>query len=205
MKEPTRTLHLNAGRLVVLLVVAVLISGCTRTPPTAYYQLSAIDSGRPVNDARTIDEAVIGIGPVRLPEYLDRPQIVNREGTNLLQLAEVNRWAEPLVVSIPRTMRENLAAALATENIVYYPWSQTVDYQIIIEILRFEGEEYKEAHLEAVWSIENRQGNIVQPQQRSEYHVKVATPDSEGLVQALSQALGLFSREIAEKVTEKPD
>jgi uncharacterized lipoprotein YmbA len=129
----------------------------------------------------------------------------NREGTNLLQLAEVNRWAEPLVVSIPRTMRENLAAALATENIVYYPWSQTVDYQIIIEILRFEGEEYKEAHLEAVWSIEDRQGNIVQPQQRSEYHVKVAPADSEGLVQALSQALARFSREVAGKLTEKLD
>ncbi|KJR96656.1 MAG: hypothetical protein VR65_27385 [Desulfobulbaceae bacterium BRH_c16a] len=189
--------------MVVLLAIALLVSGCTRTQPVSYYQLSAVDSGRPAIDTSAIGEAVIGIGPLLLPEYLDRPQIVNREGPNLMQLAETNRWAEPLAVSIPRAMRENLAAALATESIVYYPWSQAVDYQIIIEIIRFEGEESREAHLEAVWSMQDREGNIVLPQQRSKYQVRATPADSEGLVQALSQALGRLSREIAEKLSEK--
>lgn len=200
MKDTPRTFQLTTGRLVVLLAIALLVSGCTRTQPVSYYQLSAVDSGRPAIDTSAIGEAVIGIGPLLLPEYLDRPQIVNREGPNLMQLAETNRWAEPLAVSIPRAMRENLAAALATESIVYYPWSQAVDYQIIIEIIRFEGEESREAHLEAVWSMQDREGNIVLPQQRSKYQVRATPADSEGLVQALSQALGRLSWQIAQEL-----
>lgn len=200
MKDTPRTIRHSTGRLVVLLTIALLVSGCARTQPSSYYQLTAVDSDRPPINAGAIGRAVIGIGPLLLPEYLDRPQIVNRQGSNLLQLAETNRWAEPLAVSIPRAIRENLAAALATESIVYYPWSRAVDYQIIIEILRFEGEEYREAHLEAVWSIEDREGNIVLPQQRSKYQVRATPADNEGLVQALSQALGRLSRQIAEEL-----
>lgn len=189
---------------VVLLAAILLISGCARTPPVAYYQLSAIDSGLPAAEARPIGDAVIGIGPVLLPEFLDRPHIVIREGSNRLQLAEGHRWAEPLAGNISRVLRENLAARLATERILYYPWSQaaTVDYQVVVEMIRFEGEGYTEAHLAAVWSIRDRKGNMLLPLRRSEYQVTSTQPGCEGLVQALSQALSLLSREIAEHVAQ---
>ncbi|HBG18919.1 MAG TPA: hypothetical protein DDY32_06475 [Desulfobulbaceae bacterium] len=197
------------GLPLALLGIFLLLSACGRTPPAAYYHLSAVDPGRQGSPMEAIGEAIgeaaigeaaIGIGPVRLPDYLDRPQIVNLEGSNRLQLAEGHRWAEPLKVSIPRTIRENLATALATEKLFYFPWNQAVDYQIPVEIVRFEGVGYQMAHLEAIWSVQDPQGTAILAQRRSEYRVPTGSSDSEGLVQALSQALGLFSREIAEQL-----
>lgn len=193
------------SRRLILLTIALLMAGCARTSPVTYYQLTAIDADRPAAIASAIGDLVIGIGPVRLPELLDRPQIVIRTGSNRLQLAEGRRWAESLSENITRVLRENLAARLATERIVYYPWSRAaaVDYQIVIEILRFEGEGYNEAHLEAIWSIQGRNGKILLPQRRVKYRVESATPDFEGLVQALSGTLSQLCREIAHQLTQK--
>ncbi len=184
-----------------LLALFLLLAACARTPPVTHYSLSAIDPDQPVVGGEALGEAVIGIGPVRLSEYLDRPQIVTREGANLLHLAEGNRWVEPLAVSIPRTMRENLATALDTEKILVFPWTQEVDYQILVEIVRFEGVDSTTAYLEAIWSAQDSQGKLILPQRRSEYRVPMAESDSEGLVRALSRALALFSWEIAEKLS----
>jgi hypothetical protein len=200
-----KSAHRHGSRLVVLLACVLLMTGCARTPPVIYYQLSAVDSGPAAAGASPIGEATIGLGPVLLPEFLDRPHIVIREGANRLQLTEGHRWAEPLAGNIARVLRENLAARLATERIVHYPWSKgaAIDYQIVVEMIRFEGEGYKEAHLAAVWSIQGRKGEILLPQRRADYHVTATQSDCEGLVQALSQSLALLCREIAEQVLQK--
>ena len=203
--KATPTVHRRASRRFILLVLALLMSGCARTSPVTYYQLSAIDTDRSAVAAGAIGDSVIGIGPVRLPELLDRPQIVIRTGSNRLQLADDRRWAESLAENISRVLRENLAARLATERILYYPWSQAaaVDYQIVIEILRFEGEGYGVAHLEAIWSIQGRKGIILLPPKRVKYQVTSATPDFEGLVQALSETLSQLCGEIAQQLSQK--
>jgi uncharacterized protein len=197
--------HPRVCRCLILLTIVLLMSGCARTSPVTYYQLTAIDAGRPAAAASAIGDLVIGIGPVRLPELLDRPQIVVRTGSNRLQLAEGRRWAESLSENITRVLRENLAARLATERIVYYPWSRAaaVDYQVVIEILRFEGEGYNEAHLEAIWSIQGRNGKILLPQRRVAYQAASAQPDFEGLVQALSETLSRLCREIADQLSQQ--
>lgn len=191
-----------SGPAVVLLAVALFLSACARTPPVNYYHLAVVDPGGPKLETEALGGAVVGIGPVRVPDYLDRPQIVTRQGANLLQLTEGNRWAEPLTESIPRTLRENLAVALGTERFVYFPWNQTVDYQIPVEIVHFEGEGYRVAHLVAIWSIEDSRGVSVLPPRRAEYQVTVAPAGNEGLVQALSRTLAMFSREIAENLLQ---
>ena len=196
--------HLRPGRRLILLALALLISGCGRSSPVTYYQLSAIDADRPAAATGAIGDAVIGLGPVRLPELLDRPQIVIRTGSNRLQLADDRRWAESLAENISRVLKENLAARLDSERILYYPWSQAaaVDYQIVIEILRFEGEGYSRADLEAIWSIQGRKGKILLPPRRVKYQVTSATPDFEGLVQALSESLSQLCREIGRQVLQ---
>jgi uncharacterized protein len=195
----------RVNRCLILLTIVLLMSGCARTSPVTYYQLTAIDADRSAAAASAMGDLVIGIGPVRLPELLDRPQIVIRTGSNRLQLAEGRRWAESLSENITRVLRENLAARLATERIVYYPWSRAaaVDYQVVIEILRFEGEGYNKAHLEAIWSIQGRNGKILLPQRRVAYQAAAAQPDFEGLVQALSETLSRLCREIADQLLQQ--
>ena len=195
--------HTYLSRIIVLLVVVILTEQCARTPPVTYYRLSPVDAGQEILAGSAFDNPLIGIGPLRLPEFLDRPQMIIRKDPNRLQLADSHRWIEPLAENIAQVLRENLAVLLNTERFLFYPWSRSTDvsYQLVVDIIRFEGEGFEEAHLEAVWSVQNGTGKSILPQQRNNYRVKNGTADHEGMVRALSETLFLFSRDIARQLT----
>lgn len=196
--------HLRYSKFVVLLALALLIACCTRTQPVTYYQLSTLDADQTVVDTSAIGDSVIGVGPIRLPERLDRPQIVTRQSSNRLQLSDRHRWVEPLAENIPRVLRENLSVLLGTERFLFYPWSRTVsvDYQVIIDVIRFEGTGYETAHLKAIWSIQDIEGKVLLSQRRSNYQVTTTSPDHDGLVSALSETLSLLCQEIVQELSQ---
>src|SRR6476660_6643335 len=66
-------------------------------------------------------DAVLGLGPVAIPGYLDRPQIVTRVGPNELRLDEVARWGEPLRDGIARALQQDLLAASGARRVALYP------------------------------------------------------------------------------------
>lgn len=189
-------------KLLLALTVLLLLAACGRSAPVSYYQLAPV-TGEGAHEAMTRSgDLVIGIGPVQLQEHLDRPQLIRRSGANRLQLADRHRWAEPLAANIAWVLRDNLAALLATEHILLYPWERStpVNYQLTLEILHCEGAEDGAAHLAALWSITDRDGKALQPPRRSSYRIPSATPDQEGLASALSDALFQLSREIAGEI-----
>ena len=61
------------------------------------------------------------VGPVTLPGYLDRPQIVTRKGRDEIEPAEFDLWPEPLKSSVSRTLGENLATLLRTDRVAIFP------------------------------------------------------------------------------------
>lgn len=191
------------GSWLVLLGCALLLAGCARTAPVSYYQLSALEVTRPSPATAEAGKMVLGIGPVRLAEYLDRPQMVTRMTANRLQLAASHRWAEPLSENIPRVLGENLSALLGTDSILLHPWpaSRTTDYQLLVEVLHFENESDGAARLVVRWSVKGKDGEIVLPERRSSHLVPATSQDQEGLVGALNGALGSFCREIAQALT----
>ena len=72
---------LLAGMLIVL-------AACGSTPPSDYYVLSAAATETPSGDSPSL-----GVGPVSIPEYLNRNSMVfNRDG-NKLEIASFARWA----------------------------------------------------------------------------------------------------------------
>lgn len=193
---------LPTRKLLLVLTSILLLTGCGRSVPVSYYQLAPVKGEEPATAATAAGNLVIGIGPVRLQEHLDRPQLITRTGANRLHLADRHRWAEPLAANIAWVLRDNLAALLATEYLPLYPWERTtpVNYQLTLEILHCEGAEDGAAHLAALWSITDRDGKTLQPPKRSSYRIPPATPDQEGLASALSDALFLLSREIAGEI-----
>mgnify|MGYP000004657022 CR=1 FL=1 len=73
-------------------LILVGLVGCATTPSSNFFVLSAGEvptQGSPSGIA-------LSIGPVDLPRYLDRPQIVSREGDNRLEVDEFNRWGGAL-------------------------------------------------------------------------------------------------------------
>ena len=52
----------------------------------------------------------IGVGPIVIPGYLERPQLVTRDAKGELEIWSYHRWAESLDLGIAATLAEALAA-----------------------------------------------------------------------------------------------
>jgi len=141
---------------------------------------------------------VVGVGPITLPKYLDRPQIVTRVGRNQLALGEFDRWAEPLQDNVLRVLAENLALLIPTEQILLHPWprSATLDYQVSTEVLHFDGWLGGESTLLARWSIlDGAERELFT--RLVHLHAPTGGQDYEAMVVAMNQLLEALSRDIA--------
>jgi uncharacterized lipoprotein YmbA len=179
----------------------VFLGGCAGTsPPSDFYVLSALQhssTGTPSDGDKS--KIAIGIGPVKLPDYLDRSQIVTRTGPNELKVAAFDRWAEPLKSSFPRILLENLATLLNTDQVALYPWrkSAAVEYQVMVDIVQFDSERGGDAVLIARWTLlEGRSEKILQ-RKKSVFRKSLHSNDYQSIVAVQSQTLMEFSREIA--------
>ena len=108
-----------------MVVLTLLLSGCMRNSgPVQFYMLNA-DSG--VADTVRVSAAgqgpVIGLGPIRIPEYLNRPQMIVAIADNQYRLFEDHRWAERLDQNISLALFKALPRQLGTDRIVRFPWS----------------------------------------------------------------------------------
>jgi uncharacterized lipoprotein YmbA len=188
----------------VLTMLVALLWGCGGTSaPSEFYILNSLPD--PV-EKRPIPAAdgcfVIGLGPVSLPKYVDRPEIVTRVSPNRLEVAGFDRWAEPVTGNFTRVMAENLSTVLCTDRVVFYPWPRAtaIDYQINVEVVRMDGSFKGDAVLTAKWSISGKDGEKVLLSKRSSFS-RPATPDTyEGFVAALSETVADLSREVAEGI-----
>jgi len=177
----------------------LLLTSCVRSAPVSYYQLSAV-AGNPSGAEST--PPVLGIGPLTLPSYLDRPQIVTRMSANRLYLADTRRWAEPLADNIIRVLLENLSQRLPGSQLHLYPWrrSQAVDLQLVIDILQFETDGAGIAHLEIQWTVLEKNGTVKMPEKVSSYAVPAAQSDEASRAMALSATLGLFCSDVVSEI-----
>jgi uncharacterized lipoprotein YmbA len=131
------------------LVLVALLTGCGSSPHSNYYLLTAKDGTLPTGAAPSL-----GIGPIQIPEYLNRSNLVyNRQG-NQLQVAKLDRWAEPLGEGVKRVLALNLAQLLNTQEVRYFPWhpKRAPDYGVKVNLLALDTNE-QQATLAAEWLI----------------------------------------------------
>src|SRR5215510_9952978 len=109
---------------IVLALVAVtsgaslLVGGCA-SQPSRFYLLSALPSTETASPATSGQQRpTIGVGPVTLPRYVDRPQIVTRTSPYEIKVAEFDRWAEALDSNFSRVLADNLSFLLPTARVV---------------------------------------------------------------------------------------
>lgn len=187
-------------RTALPLVAALVAGGCASTPPSDFYLLTPM-SATEAASAPSLP-LVIGVGPLRLAEYLDRPQIVSREAPNRLQLNEVHRWGGSLQDNLLLVLAQNLSLLLGAEQVLVYPWDDPLrpDYQVRLELRRFDGGPDSVVELDARWSLAaaNREGAVAGG--RSRVREPVVGTDYTDLVAAESRALERLSREIAAEI-----
>ncbi len=144
-------------RTCMIAVALLAVTGCGSSPPSNHYQLDEPAATR----LSGIDRGIaVGVGPVILEPYLDRPQIVIRGAGHKLELSEFNRWSEPLKDSISRVIIVNLSNMLESTRVFQIPRrNKTIplEFRIEIEIARFDGELGGDALLVARWTLYGRQ------------------------------------------------
>jgi uncharacterized lipoprotein YmbA len=142
----------------------------------------------------------ISVGPIELPDYVDRSQIVTRISPNKLSLAEFDQWAEPLKENFSRVLMENLSTLLCADPITLYPsrGPTDTDYRVEVEVIRIDGRLDGQATLVARWIIlEEKDGTAIFTW-KSKLSSPVQGDDYEALVAAQSQTIEALSRHIAE-------
>jgi hypothetical protein len=192
--------HRHVFAALVLSALLIWMSGCagSSTPARFYVLTPRPEAAVAPAAAEAACSAALGVGPVRLPGLLDRPQIVTRRGADEIDRAEFDRWAEPLTDTVPRVLAENLAALWRTDCVAIFPWdpAQAVQYQLVVNVMRFDGALGGDVVLDARWRILATDGKelainrsvLTQPTGRAGYPAVVA---------AMSSALAALSREIA--------
>jgi uncharacterized lipoprotein YmbA len=185
--------------------------GCTKSEPSRFYVLDpgagleAIENG-----TSTRQGVAVGVGPVEIPQYLDRPQIVTRTSANSLDLGEFDQWAGRLSEDFTRVLAEQLSAVLATDNVAIYPWSGSsqVDYQITVKVLAFEADAVGTSALDARWSITDAKSKQTLITARSRLRQgsppatdKPRTPaEYQAIVASMSDNLAALARDMAERI-----
>ncbi len=189
----------RVGFGIVAALVIFTIVGCANTPPTHFYLLRAQPPSGETRGQGTGVIPSLGIGPISIPKYLDRPQIVTQASRHELDLAEYHQWAEPLKERILQVLAENLSTSLTINEVILFPWkrSRTPDYHVTVRVVQFDGAKSKEVTLKGQWAL-FKNGESQALLHRSVYLAEPWTnSEYEGLVEAMSRVLGALSQEVA--------
>lgn len=197
-------MHRLGLRLVVTLASSVMmLGGCIggKSSPSKFYVLSSLVKPESKKEVAAAEHGLpIGIGPVSLPPYLDRPEIVTRSGGNELHLSEFDRWAEPLRQNFSRVLAENLSILIPTDRTAVFPWEKStpINYQVVVEVTRFEGNADGNSLLMARWSIFGADGKQELLTRQSTFTTPTGAPqDYKATVSAMSRTLADLSHEIS--------
>jgi uncharacterized lipoprotein YmbA len=198
-----KTIRLDKRSLFTLGLLVVILTGCASSPSSKFYKLSSLqDRTSTTSDASLEQNPIIAIGPVRIPDYLDRPQIVTRAGKNELKLSEFNRWAGSLESDVTRVLVEDISGLLPADRFSIvrwtpYPESQvSASYRVQVLVERFEGTVGDSVLLNAQWVVFGHNRSLLLKKE-SLIRVRINGSSYDAVVSAMSSALEKLSRDIA--------
>ncbi len=185
---------MNRLRIATAMLLLAL-GACGSTPESAYYRLSGSATGG------SGDGPAVGIGPVEIPEYLNRNSMLFNYNDNALHVASYQRWAEPLGDGITRVVGLNLARSLDTQNIRTFPWPplDRPDYSVQIWLLVLDAST-EHTRLVAEWRLWQPGSKREVMRRISRYEEDGIDFDGGALAAATSRMLLQLSEDIAASI-----
>lgn len=197
-----RTIRLDQCAPFTLALVVMILTGCASSSSSKFYQLNPVQNKTSVTGDVSSDQSqVIAIGPVRIPDYLDRPQIVTRSGKNELKLSEFDRWAGSLENDVNRVLVEDISSLLPAGCFSVVHWTPYLgsqvpaSYRVEVIVDRFEGALGDSVLLKAQWRIFAKDRSLIL-EKGSQVREQVNGSSYDELVAAMSSALERLSRDI---------
>ena len=193
-----RALRVLRGSL--FLVAVSLMPACGTSPPERYFTLSS-EAPPLTAPAQNVAAFSVIVGPVTVPEIVDRTQFVLRSSPSRVEIDELARWAAPLKSEIPRVVADHLARGLEGARVSTSAQRAAAlpDYRVLIDVQRFESIPGESATLQAQWEV---RGRIGAPLAGRFIATEPAGAGYEDLAAAHSRALAALSRDIAAAIAQ---
>lgn len=177
--------------------------GCASSKMARFYTLSPLTASGDLPGSVPVEQGIaVAIGPVAIPDYLNRPQILTRSSPREFKLAEFERWTGSLEEDISRVLAENLSVLLSKDHVTVLRWGGDAtlfpaEYRVGVDLVRFEGAIGESVTLAARWSVHREEDKKILSARESNVREPVEGQDYDALVGAMSRALATLSREIA--------
>lgn len=185
--------------MTTLCLAVALLAGCSSSPRVTFYTLNVAAT----NEVPAPPLNSVAIGPITLPDLLDRPQLVVRTAANRVDILETHRWAESPKSEIPRIVAADLGVLLKPARVSTYPQNagMEADYRVLLDIQRFEMTAGEGVGLVALWSVRRSDGTVLKTG-RTAVSEPVSAAGYDALVAAQSRALAAVSRDLAQALSE---
>lgn len=142
-----------------LLLAAAVLAGCA-SPEPRYYTLvgpePASDAGADPNGTQGKEPLLIEVPPVRVPERLNRANLLLGDGNGALRIMEQDRWPAPLPDELRDALSQRLQASLGAVDTYYRqnlsgtaPW-----YRVTVEVVRMDAEPGRSAGATINWAVQ---------------------------------------------------
>jgi uncharacterized lipoprotein YmbA len=186
-----------------------MLAACAASEPSRFYTLTPQppDLAEPAAGAPTRQAPLnVALSPVQVPRYLDRPQLVTRTRANTLELAEFDKWSEPLSDMIGRVLAEDLSRRLAGARVFLLPVRQAVPIERIVDIqvMRFDADAMGLVTLHARWQAFSTGGRTLIAAEETLVREPAQEPGKAALVAAMSRALSRLASDVAEALVPTP-
>ncbi len=184
------------------LLSVVVLGGCINTPLPDYYVLTPENSDLDLRGS--VSSFAVGIGPITIPETLNRSNIVTPRDSNQLEVAEYHRWSEPLRDNVSRILITNIAARMGLDKLYAYPWlGNDVDYQLRVDILQMTGTLDDDVYLQVRWQVltGTKPASIIRTKIR-DYREQVERKSYSSMVAAYSRTFSSMTDDISKDLAE---
>jgi hypothetical protein len=196
-----KSMNVCRPKLLLLITLAVLAAACASSPTPRYFRLAASTDLAVTSEQGATGPSVI-IGPFQLAEYLDRPQIVTRDGANGIIVADYERWAEPLDANFQAVLTANVGRLLGSDRVLEFP-AQTIlkaDRRVTGRVSRLDVDAAGLAVLEVQWGVLDGAGVVSRPGSVSRYEARATGEGVAARVAALNATVTAFSADLAAAV-----
>lgn len=184
-----------------LVITGLSLFSCST--PTHYYMLDTLTMrNTPIGESTEMGAKIIGLEPVELPSYINQFRLVRRTGSNTLAVSPHDQWNEPLDIGVRRVIAANLSHLLPGTEIKYAPLRRNLnpDYELIIEVSRFDATADGTVLLEGEWSLNDVADSGHDQHQSYRFHIPSRGDSHADIAANMSDALVALAEDIAKAI-----
>jgi uncharacterized protein len=176
------------------LLLVGLLTACGGARET-YYRLNATAAASTGGSDSGLS---VAIGPVVIPSYIDRAEIVFATGPNEFQIPTNALWIGSLQENVSRTVAADLRRVLGSRNVLSsFEAGSTPRYRVALDIRHFHGISGQEAILDLSWRIQDGASGALLSQHSASFQESIIGDGYDPLVAAESRLLAQCAAAIA--------